>query len=593
MKSKALIVFLLYCLQAAAGVGIRNGVFYISYVDLEFAGSKTEISRSYQSFNTSSGLFGFGWGSVMETRLMAFPDGTLSVNWWGGGNVDVFEPALQDKQGMYRMIDEITADEIQMDKLENTPVALMKRKAELATDVFARIRRYTSLLLKKKVTPWIPPSNKQMTWKRNVNQVIEWNGTAFLLRNWKNRYQFSKSGLITEITEEETRISLYYTQEKLSTIRTDDTHICQVETDSSGRITRMVYTDSAGIHTSVYRYDKEDNLVYSKDAGENEYWYSYDKSHNMTRIGYNDDTYLEVTYDPVNNRTLRVRQRNGAYTSYQYPFFYTPAGKINYLHYATRIKNYDSTGALIFSEYYEFESRTKPDGEDYLYRRIAQTDTSYDESINDPDVGNAVYRKLNQKEAWQEYDGKARCSRLRINDSLYISAYNQQDLPDLFIAIDSLNKDSTVYTYTYNAAGDMVKTIRNDSVFLIRGSTASGRVQVSHSGNTLIIYFKNGIPVRAVHAELGILFIGNDSVVLRPPRNLSAKQLPPEQYRNAAEKKEAIRAILIAKKNRAASQKTEKDTERISGMRLKALYREFSDVMTPKLIAHEWIWDRM
>ncbi|MBN8686306.1 MAG: hypothetical protein J0M10_04790 [Chitinophagales bacterium] len=558
MKFRLLTIVFLFALQGNAGVGIRNGVFYMTYTDLSFSGSGTAITRSYQSFNTSTGLFGFGWGSVMETRLFAFPDGSLSVQWWGGGNVDIFEPALQDKQGLYRMIDEITLDEITRDKLENTPVALMKRKAALAADAGMRIQKYTTLLLSKKVSSWIPPSGKTMTWKRNVNQVIEWNGSVFQLRNWRDRYRFSKSGLITEITDEENRISLFYTQEKLSGIRTDEKHLCQVETDSSGKITRLSYTDSTGLHESIYRYDKEDNLVYSKDGGKNEYWYSYDKAHNMTRIGYCDSSYMEIAYDPVNNRAIRVKQRNGAFTSYQYPFFYTPDGKINFLHYATRIKNYDSTGTLVFNEYYEFESRTKPDGEDYLYRRLVQTDTSYEESINDPDVGNAVYRKLNQKEAWQQYDGKARCSRLRINDSIYVSTYNQQDLPAIFMAIDSLKNDSIVYKYTYNSTGDLIKTRRNDSLYTITGSVSSGRIQIGRSGNTLVISFTNGKPDRAEHKDLGILLIESDTVIV----NTGKQQALPQ-------------------------------TDREKALLLRALYREFSEAMTPKGIAHEWIWERM
>jgi len=90
MKRIFLSILILYSQLSNAGVNHRNGNFYMSYSDIEFPGSKTEIMRSYNSLTTSVGLFGYGWGTYMETRLFALPDGNLFVRWWGGGDEYLF-----------------------------------------------------------------------------------------------------------------------------------------------------------------------------------------------------------------------------------------------------------------------------------------------------------------------------------------------------------------------------------------------------------------------------------------------------------------------------------------------------------------------
>ena len=63
------IVFLLFITTAAtAGVNIKNGNFYISYTDHDLAKfNGFELMRTYNSKSVEKGLFGFGWGSEIET----------------------------------------------------------------------------------------------------------------------------------------------------------------------------------------------------------------------------------------------------------------------------------------------------------------------------------------------------------------------------------------------------------------------------------------------------------------------------------------------------------------------------------------------
>lgn len=548
MKKLLLIVFFYWPAAGFSGVNIRTGNFYMSYTDIAFPGTGADITRTYNSFTSSTGYFGFGWSSILETQLFAFPDGQLAISWWGGGSLDIFEPAVKDRNGMYRMIEKIIADDITREKLDNNPSAIARRRAELATDDYTRLNAYIRLIREKKAARWFPgmlPRN----WKRNVNQAIRWNGQHFVLDNWADRYHFNAGGLMTEIREEKYWFRLRYQQQRLSLILAGNQYQCSVYTDSLGRILRLRYSDSSGWKESQYRYDTDNNLVYSKDTEANEYNYRYDKAHNLIRIGYTDSGSMEINYDPVTNRTLKVKERNGAFTTYHYPFFYTPEGKVNLLHYATRIRKYDSTGAAVFAEYYEYESRTRADGSDYLYRRLAQTDTSYEESLYPPDVGNACYRKKNNKEARATYDGKGRCHTLRINDSLYISEYNVQDLPESFTQVDSLRRDTIRYTYQYNERGELIHCNRNGKIYTLSGTRENGVLRITRDSLTLLIDYKNGKPYAVSHARLG-------------------KMILPQSDGEKTAADPASQALL-------------------------SLYRENADVLEPKKVAHEWIWERL
>jgi len=57
------------------------------------------------------------------------------------------------------MINAIIQYEIRNDKLDNTPVAILQRKAVLATESAKRITKYIELLTRKL---WLPGSNLSM-----------------------------------------------------------------------------------------------------------------------------------------------------------------------------------------------------------------------------------------------------------------------------------------------------------------------------------------------------------------------------------------------------------------------------------------------
>lgn len=549
MKKGICILILMMCLfRSIAGVDLRTGLFYITYSDMEFNNSKAELSRNYNSGHNKVGLFGHGWNSFIETNLSALPDGSIILNWWGNTLGDYYEPANVDKKGLYDMVNNIIANLVQHNKLENNPVAIAEKKAYFLVNNKERAQKYIELQQAHLDRIFIPAAGKKLTWILDVNQSITWNGKFYEVKSWDDHFAFNERGQLTVINDRSYTMELFYFNNKLSKLLIDHKDTCLVTIDSSGKITRLSYENGVVKKQAVFHYDKDNNLLYSRDAGDNEYWYAYDFYHNMQRIDYADSSFVSMTYDAATNRCIKFRDRNGSYSTYEYPYFFTADGKINKLHYATKFKKFDSANNIIFTQYREFESRIREDGSSYHYHILEQNDTLYSEIFYSPEVGNAVYRKKNSKEAWAAYDLKKRPSYLHINDSIYKSAYNMLNLPEYFLAMDSLRHDSSQYRYFYNKDDELIKVRKNDFTYFINGNKTGDSVEIKReNGNYLIIRFLNKLPISIENKEWGSTLI--DSVT--------------------------------------------DETGNENKQHLLEIYREFKDVMEPKKIAHEWIWERM
>lgn len=93
---KSLIALSLMPMMAFGGVNLKNGNFYITYTDIIVPGGDhdLEVTRTYNSKSTDNGWFGFGWGSLYETKLMVSADGSVVVMENGSG-----PDSLRSKRG--------------------------------------------------------------------------------------------------------------------------------------------------------------------------------------------------------------------------------------------------------------------------------------------------------------------------------------------------------------------------------------------------------------------------------------------------------------------------------------------------------------
>ncbi len=602
-----ILLFTCFNLHSFAGVDLRQGTFYISYTDLDFPGSKTDISRSYSSGNTNTGLFGYGWSSFIETKITALPDGTICLSWWGGGFGDYYEPAVIDRKGLYEMVNAIIKEQVKNKKLDNNPVAIAEKRSYYLVNNKQRAEKYIELQKNKIVPVYIPPAQQQKKWLLDVNQVIVWTGTSYKVKSWEDNYEFNTKGQLAVVNDRAYNMRIQYANDRLASITVNDSNTCRITTDAAGRVIQLAMTTAGGEKKATFQYDSLNNLLYSKDAGNNEYWFSYDLYHNLVRIGYTDSTSMEMIYDAASNRIIKVKETKGNYTTYQYPYFYTEEGKINYDHYATNVKQFDPSGKLLFTQYREFENRIKDDGSTYLHRILEQTDTSYHEVLYAPEVGNARYRKKNNREAWAAYDSKRRPSYLHINDSIYKVAYNVNDLPEYFIQTDSIHNSSTTYKYQYDETGRLVQVLKNTDTFTIAYRQEKNITLVQKgNGQLLSIEQRNDGSAVLTDKNWGSISLSkeewkqlNDALKNPVVETGDAEQkMIARQEKNVISRKPGS-IVFIKPENRLKGlvgqiksfPKVVTEEEKRKNI-LWTLY-EFNDVLKPKKIEHEWIWERM
>ena len=602
-----ILLFVCFSLHSFAGVDLRQGTFYMSYTDLDFPGSKADITRSYNSGNTRTGLFGYGWSSFIETKITALPDGTLCLSWWGGGLGDYYEPAVIDRKGLYEMVNAIIKEQLKNKKLDNNPVAIAGKRSYYLVNNKQRAEKYIELQNNRIVPVYIPSAQQQKKWLLDVNQVIVWTGSAYKVKSWEDNYEFNAKGQLAVVNDRAYNMRIQYVNDKLASITVNDSSTCRITTNANGRIIQLAMTTAGGEKTAIFQYDSLNNLLYSKDAGDNEYWFSYDLYHNLVRISYTDSTSMEMVYDAASNRVIKLKERKGNYITYQYPYFYTEEGRINYDHYATRVKQFDLSGKLLFTQYKEFENRTKDDGSTYLHRILEQTDTSYHEVLYAPEVGNARYRKKNNKEAWAAYDSKRRPSYLHINDSIYRVAYNVKDLPEYFIQTDSIHNISIEYKYWYDEEGRLVQVLRNTDTFTIAYlPEKNSKLVQKGNGPLLVIEERADRTVVLADKDWGSLSFSkaewkeiNDALKTPVVETGGTEKMLALQEKNAVSRK-TDKIIFVKPESRRSKgllgqiksfPKTISEEERRNNI-LWTLY-EYNDVLKPKKIEHEWIWERM
>jgi YD repeat-containing protein len=547
MKMLRLIwVGLLTSLSTAAQVQTSNGNFYVSYEDLTLTGSEWSVDRSYNSFTTGSNLFGIGWGSNLATRLWPLPDGQLLLSNFGTGRRDLYLPLAFHRAGIYQMIDTIVADEIRRSKLTRSPKDVIRRRSELIADGSMRASKYVDAIHKNNSAPTValqPVSDKWINEYRE-SEIILWEGDAYHLSRFKNDVYFDRFGrMIHDQTPSDDVYFRYDPQGKLHTIRRANDS-ARVVMDEKGHILSISHLDSVGrIREACYQYSPSGLLVTSIDAENNRYVYEYDRNDNMTFTRYSNGAYRRMEYDPATNRTIGFRERNGDSSRYEYGYMFDEEGRLNPDHYYTRITKYDSLGRRSFGTYSEQEYRYRENGENYRYRMYEKTDTSELLYLYPSHVGNIAYAKVDDREAWQQYDAKTRPVYLRILDSVYTTRYNLLGLPERFQAIDSVRRDTVNYLYTYDAAGGLIRAQCDQAIYQIAGSVVSGQMKLSKGINQWTIGFSKKAPSYFIDPLNGRLSISDLQLPVNKP--------------------------------------------------IYSSYQALLKLVIPQKIEHEWVWDRL
>jgi YD repeat-containing protein len=448
---KSLIVLSLLPALAFGGVNLKNGNFFITYTDIIAPGGDRdlEVTRTYNSKSTDNGWFGFGWGSLYETKLMVSADGSVVVMENGTGAQTRFVPkeAINVESASRKIVDAMKKKETMSDVALQSLVKRLNNDAELRQFYSKKYNIETSL-----ADGTILYSND-----RGIQTIVkEKSGYKRVSSDGKTDY-FDSIGKLTKISDKNGySISFEYKGETLTAIRDTQSKQIIFEWYPDGKIKSA---SSAGDKKATYAYDAKGNLTTSVDVLGNIYKYDYDSNHNLISIVYVDTTKMVMKYDK-NSFVTDVIERNGEVTKYKYE----NNSKNPDFHYWTTVSKKPVDGPESTSRY-EYEIKAKPDGQQYTYRIATEVDGVKTETIYSECCSLPLKITRGKDVTTFEYNAKGLLTKKTSTRGEYVElAYD-----------DKINKITKVVnndgwtTFQYDKIGNLAKAVNSTgkSVLLI------------------------------------------------------------------------------------------------------------------------------
>jgi len=433
---------------------MRNANYSASWTDLELPGSGYElkISRTYNSRSLHNGIFGFGWCSDIETKVDITPEGNLKVTECGAGQETFYFPREFNRKEIDKTVSQIINAVRGQKKMDEKSIKSLEK--DLAQDHELRAKYAFNF----KIPVNVKEGTQFFANGKEVENVVFAKG--YYTRNFVDgsAQRFSKEGTLTHLYDKNGNfIKFEYDKDSLKEIADNNGRRLSFKFYSN----KKVKTISGPNNTSVeYKYENLDDLVYVKNAWTNVYTYNYDDLHNLTKATWPSvkpgeaSTSVTLTYDKKNDWVTSFVDRAGCKEDYAYED--SPTDPKN--HYWSIVKKTCGKEVVTDSKY-EFWHKTRPDGENYLYRVGSVINGNATEVTYHETFGKPVSIRKNGEVFNFEYfaNGQVKTKISRIAKFSY--EYSKEN-----------NKVAVVTATSTNEKGKSVKTIKTQFKYDNKGN---------------------------------------------------------------------------------------------------------------------------
>ena len=499
---KSLIALSLFPLMAFGGVNLKNGNFYITYTDIIVPGGDhdLEVTRTYNAKSTDNGWFGFGWGSLYETKLVVSADGSVVVIENGSGARTRFVPkeAINVQSSSKKIVEAMKKKEPMSESAVQALVTRLNNDAELRQVYSKKYNVETKL-----ADGTILYSND-----RGI-QTISKEKDGYKRSNSDGRTDFfDNEGKLSKITDKNGyAISFEYKGSQVAAIKDTQAKQIFLEWFPDGKIKSA---SSAGDKKTSYTYDPRGNLIQSGDVSGNIYKFEYDGNHNLTAVVYLDKTKMQVKYDK-NSAATEVIERDGESTKYKYE--YNP--KNPDFHYWTTVTKKPKEGPESVSRY-EYEIKSKPDGQQYTYRIGTELDGIKTETIYSECCSLPLKITRGKDVTTFEYNAKGLLTKKTSTRGEFV----QLDYDDKINKITKVINNEGWTTFQYDKGGNLSKAVNSvgKSVLLIYDRLGKITKMIDQEKNdeksrrTLSFKYNSmGKPVEIEMEKVGIINVAYDN----------------------------------------------------------------------------------
>ena len=526
-KHITILLSLFLCGSMFAQVNLKNGNFYKSFTDIKIYpkfGAIEDITRTYNSKSTYVGIFGYGWGSMIQTFLHSYPDGSIVVFQHGSGESRIFNSALTTEDMIEYMVDELIETSLNQGDINNNPNAILERREKLFKDLDYRIKQWDHYV-KKGLLEYETALPEGMEWEsfERGNEIIIKTKNGFDKKESNEIESFNSDGKLVKIDKGFGNwASLVYNDGKLSKIINADSTEFVFKFNEAGFVKRIEIDESISKYSYNYamlKYEGKE-LKYYKNVAGDMFKFNFDENHNMTKIIYNPvrikgvpEDAMTMEYEPRTGWISKITDRDGNVTEYSYDVFYNTDGSKSDKHYGTKVTVTDEYGNKKTNSY-EYIIGVKETGERYSQKIITdiqgiKTETTYDELCEKPIEITKGYRKTTFK-----YNNRCLLTeKLSDSDSVYMKYHPTSE------KITYVKNDDGTYEFTYDENLNLIYVEKNKKDWVQLVYDDKGKIismtdgsATSEKGRTLTFeYNKLGKPNKIVLKDVGTINVTYDN----------------------------------------------------------------------------------
>lgn len=470
-KTWITLVSLFICMTVFSGVNLKNGNFYISFTDIKINSQYAaveDITRTYNSKSTHIGIFGFGWGSEIETYIHSYPDGSIVLYQHGAGGKYIYNSEMTTDDMIEYMVDELIEESLVQGALDNNPNAIIERREKLFNDHDYRATLWDFYV-----------ENGDLEFESDFPQGMEWEsyerGNEMIIKT-ENGFEKTKGNEIESFDIEGRLIKidkgngkwsrLEYTNGNLSKIVNADETEFLIEFNTEGFVEKIEIDESISAYTynqAKYKYE-EDDLIYNRDIAGSHYQFVYNQDHNMTKVVYNPirtvNTPEDAQFMEYESKTMwisKITDRNGEIVSYSYDIFYKEDGTKDDDHYGTKVTKTDEYGTTRTNSY-EYYIGIKESGERYSQKIITriqgiETATTYDELCELP----IEIERSNRKTTFKYNNRCLLVEKINDYDSIYMKYH------PVLEKMTYVKNEQGEYHFEYDEKGNLTLAKRDDA----------------------------------------------------------------------------------------------------------------------------------
>lgn len=440
-------------LPAFSIVDMKNANYSNTWVDfhLDGIGYDLKLERTYNSRTLFNGIFGFGWCTNFETKLVITSENNLKVTECGAGSELVFSQKEISKQDVEKTIDFIIGKMKAEKSSGRNEEFYKKRREELLEYDETRAAEAKKYGMVSKLSD----GSKFLANGKEVDSIVF--KSTYYERTLPDgsKQRFNPQGQLTHMYDKNSNM-LKLEYDKLGLLK-------EVSDSNSRKLTFKYYPANKKVHQVLgpnslkaeYQYQNTDDLTYSLDSKKFATKYQYDDLHNVTKITFTDGSTVQIKYNQNNDWVIGFVDRDKCTETYNYEVDKKdPKG-----HFWSTVKKVCGKQTMAQSRY-EFWHKQKPDGEFVLSRVLSkENDDEMDISYHEV-FGRPISIRKNGNKMTYEYttDGMVRSKTTDRNKLIF--EYGATIKKPVKVTIENLNekgkKVSTKFTkFQYDTKGNL------------------------------------------------------------------------------------------------------------------------------------------